>query len=244
MDKILLSKAKDIISLCDKYSKPKFSTFMTQEEMCYIRDNMPIGNGMFYGGYNDAERVIFGAFPDWEEPDINEFPISCIKISKKYSRTLTHRDYLGSILGLGIERTKTGDIKTDENDAYVFVCEDIAEFIVRGLNKIGSCGVKCEIPEREEIFIPQQEYIFKDEVCASMRFDAIIAAAYNLSRGAAVKLIQGKCAMLNHRECVDLSKEVKPGDLVSLRRYGRFIVHSVGKTTSKGRLHIVLKFYK
>lgn len=242
MDKIVLSKAEDIISLCAKYSKPRFSSFITPEEMRLIKDNIPLRNSMFYGGYPDAERTVFGVFPDWEEPEEKEFPISCIKISKTYSRELTHRDYLGSVLGLGIERMKIGDIKINGNDAYLFVYDDIADFILRNLTKIGSCGIKCSIPDK--IIIPEQAYEVKDKVCASMRFDAVTAAAYNLSRGMAAKYIQSKMAMINHRECIDVSKEVKEGDLISLRKYGRFTVDSVGKTTSKGRLHIILKFYK
>lgn len=244
MDKLFLSKAEDIILLCDKYAKARFSSFITQEEMQYIKDNIPLGNSAFFGGYDDAERVIFGAFPEWEEIEKEKFPVSCVKISKNYPKELTHRDYLGSVLGLGIERMKTGDIKIDGNDAYFFVCEDIADFIARNLKKIGSCGVKCSVIGIDELNLPEQEYIFKDTVCASMRLDAVLAGAYNLSRSTSAKIIQGKSVMLNHRECIDTSKDVKEGDLVSVRKYGRFIVESVGRTTSKGRLHITLKFYK
>ncbi len=210
-----------------------------------IKDNIPLGDtALFYGGYPEAERVVFGAFPEWDEPDEDEFPISCIKISRTYARELSHRDYLGSVLGLGIERMKIGDIKIDGSDAYVFAYNDIADFIVRNLTKVGSCGVKCAVLDKSDIKPIKQEYIFKDAVCASTRFDAVVSAAYNLPRSTGAKLISGKTAMLNHREITDVSKEIKPGDLISVKGYGRFILDSVGKTTSKGRRHITLKFYK
>jgi len=239
-----LSKINDKILLCEKYSSPHFSEFMTSEEMQEIKDNIPMYNAGFFGGYEDAERVMFGVFPDWEEFDENKYPITCIKITKTYPKELTHRDYLGSVLGLGIERSRVGDIKINGNDAYLFVCDDLAGFITGNLNKVGNCKVRCSIADKDGIDLPKQEYIEKSAVIASMRLDAVVAGACNVSRGQAVKLIQAKNVMLNHKECIDVSKEVKERDLISIRKHGRFFVEEVGGMTAKGRLHTIFKFYK
>ena len=127
-DDIFLKKIRDVYNLADKHQSPKFSQFLDENEQVILKKEGLFG-AMLFGGYEDAERCILGAFPDWQEPTSGEFPIKVLKITKKYDKELSHRNYLGTILSLGLRRDKIGDILVDEKVAYVFVASDIADFI-------------------------------------------------------------------------------------------------------------------
>lgn len=243
--KILLSRANDLFKLCDKYASPRFSQFLDGAEIADIRDNIhfPYGyNVMFWGGFEDCERKVLGVFPEWEEAEEEKFPISVIKFIPGFTKKLSHRDYLGTIMSLGIDRAKIGDILVEENAAYVFAYSDIAEYIADNIAKIANTGVKSELLSGDGIDIPKKNYKFAEVVCASLRLDAVIAGALNISRNVSMQLIGAGKVKLNYREANQSSKILKEGDLVSVRGYGRFFLEEEGELTRKGRLHITVKF--
>lgn len=243
--KILLARANDLFDLCDKYASARFSQFLDGAQRADIRDNIrfPYGyNVMFWGGFEESERKIFGVFPEWEEAEEDKFPISVVKFTSGFSKKLTHRDYLGTVMSLGIDRSKIGDILIEEEFAYVFAYSDIAEYIRDNIRKIANVGVKAELLEGG-VYIPEKEYKTVDTVCASLRLDAVITGALNISRNASVQLIREGKVKLNYREENQSSKTVKEGDLISVRGYGRFFLEEAGNETRKGRLHITIKFY-
>ena len=244
--KLLLARMNDLLRLCDKYSCARFSDFLDGGELAVIEDEfgVPYGyNVMKFGGYADSERKIIGVFPEWEEPQECVFPIKVLKIESGIGRELNHRDYLGTFMSLGIDRSKTGDIIADGKVAYAYVCEDIAEYIKTNVRKIGNQGVKITILDIAEIEVPEPKLLKMSEVCASMRLDAVAGAAAGVSRSIAANLIRGGKVSVNHRPCEDVSKTVKEGDLLSIRGYGRFIASRVTGETRSGRIHIELLKY-
>lgn len=243
--KMLIAKTEDLFSLCDKYACARFSPFLDGGEIADIRDNMhfPYGyNVMFWGGFEDCERKILGVFPEWEEASTDKFPLSVIKFTSNFSKKLSHRDYLGTIMSLGLDRGKTGDIIIEQNDAYVFVCDDIAEYICDNVRKISNIGVKAEILGNDKFSIPERKYRIVETTCASLRLDAVISGALNISRNESMRLIGAGKVKLNYREELHSSKCLKEGDLISVRGYGRFFLDEAGNETRKGRLHITVKF--
>ncbi len=242
--RLLIAKTEDLFKMCDKHCEAKFSPFLDGGEAALIEDefNMPYGyNTMFFGGYDGAERKMLGVFPEWQEADMVEFPISIIRFNVSKFRKVTHRDYLGTLMSLGIDRSKTGDILTDDDGAYVFVSEDIAEYVSRNINKIANAGVSVSQVNKLDFTPPKPKTAERGCVCASLRLDAVIAAAFNISRASAEKLIREGYVKLNHRETIDRSRQVDTGDLVSVRNHGRFILKDTGNNTRKGRLHITVE---
>lgn len=240
--KLLLAKTEDLFTLCDKHCEAKFSAFLDGAEAAVIEDDfsVPYGcNTMFFGGYEGAERKIFGVFPEWETADADAFPISIVRFDAPKFRTLTHRDYLGTLMSLGFDRSKTGDILVDDTGAYAVLMSDIAEYAVRNVTKIANIGVKTYIAE--SFIPPKPKTAEKVCVCASARLDAVIAAALNLSRTVSEKLISNGSVKVNHRETLDRSKQINEGDLISVKGYGRFILKETGGKTGKGRLHITVE---
>ncbi len=242
--KLLKAKISDLFDLCDKYCEMKFSDFLDGGEAAVIEDDfrIPYGyNTMFFGGYDGSERRIFGVFPEWQEADRSEFPISIVRFDVPNFRTLTHRDYLGTLMSLGLDRSKMGDILVDDEGAYTFVKSDIAEYVVRNVNKIANIGVKGHIVDMSDFMPPVAKTAEKTCVCASLRLDAVIAAALNVSRANSEKLISSGYVKVNHRETLDRSKTIEVGNLLSVRNYGRFILKDTGNNTRKGRLHITVE---
>lgn len=242
--KLLTAKAEDLFDLCDKYSSARFSDFLDGAEQAIINKEfiIPYGyNVMLYGGFDGAEKRIMGVFPEWEEPDTAAFPIVCIKA--KTALPLTHRDYLGSLMGLGITASKLGDIVVSDSCAYIFLHQDISEYILSSMHRIGNQHVSLTpVPDTSSVNI-ERRYKTIEAVCASNRLDALTAAAANISRSEAAKLIEGGKIKLNHLEVCKPSEAAAEGDLLSIRGSGRYIIYKFGAQTRKKRIHVTLKKY-
>ena len=121
-EKLLIAKCEDLFRLCDRYADCRFSDFLNEAEQAFIQREIGqrLGyNTQFFGGFSDAQRKIFGVFPEWMEISYDVFPIGVVKISKKYKKVLSHRDYLGTVLSTGLDRVKIGDIIVNEDGAYI-----------------------------------------------------------------------------------------------------------------------------
>lgn len=239
-EKLLLRRVSDIREMAERYNTPRFSDFLDETEHAIVSANGLDRGALWYGGYEGASRNMLGFFPDWSEPDTNEFPISAIKITNKSDRKLTHREYLGTIMSLGIERRKIGDIAVSDGGAYIFASSDIAGYIA-AIDKISRCGVKAEIVPLSECEIAEPEFELLDIVAASMRLDAVVASVLKLSRKNAADYIAGGRCFVNHLEIVRTDYGLNEGDLLSLRGFGRVEIIAAGNETRSGRLHIKIK---
>lgn len=245
-EKLITAKVEDLFDLCDKYSSEKFSSFLDGGELAVVEDNVkfPYGfNTMLWGGYKNAEHKIIGVFPEWIEAEAELFPIDILHIKNNGKKELSHRDYLGALMSLGIERSKMGDILvSDTSDAYVFLSEDISGYVSDNLTKVGNCGVsakKIDVLPHEAS--PKMREL--NVVCTSLRGDAVVGAICDVSRKESSSMINGGAVKINHRLFENGAKNLCEGDLISVRGYGRFVLQSIGNVTRKGRLHIVVSKY-
>lgn len=198
-----------------------------------------------YGGAEHAERLMarFGdpeAF-GYEEP----FPIVCLRIEpllEKFSDTFTHRDFLGAIMNLGIDRSTVGDIFIDGKKAYVFCTEAMAPYLTENLDQVRHTRVRCGMVEGVEN-IPVRKLAAKEENVSSLRCDGVSAAVWNLSRSQSLELFRQKKVFVNGRLQENNSYFLKPGDIVSVRGYGKFIFREEKYTTRKGKLVIEIALF-
>ncbi len=241
-DDIFIKKIQDIFKLSEKYHSPRFSKFLDENEQALLKKEGILG-GMLFGGYESSERCMLGVFPDWYEPSYRDFPIKVLEFTKKYEKELSHRHYLGTILSLGIERNKIGDILVGKEITYVFVCEDIAEFIKDGIRKIAGCGVEIRICDFDEVSVPEKQFELIETVSASLRLDAVIASMLKLSRNDAKETILSGKVMVNHIEKRQTDFMLSESDLLSVRGFGRTEVFNIGNKTRSDRVHITLKKY-
>ena len=164
-----------------------------------------------------------------------------LHIIKKYEKELSHRHYLGTILSLGIERNKIGDILVTDDGAYVFLLSDIAEFVRDNIEKIAGCGVDIEILDAATVKVPEKKYELLDIVAASERLDAVIASLLKISRNDAKSLILSGKVSVNHFETQGISTQLKEGNLLSVRGFGRAEIFAFGGKTRSERIHIKIK---
>lgn len=239
-EKLLIARAEDTAVLCERQYSVKFMGFLSPAESSVISRNMPSGDviRIFFGGYPEAERKLFVALPEYAEETDAEELIAVLEITGREIDALTHRDFLGSLLGLGIRREKIGDILVYEDKTLVFVLEDIADYIILNLQKVGRCGIKIRRMSIEEIEIPKRRVELINATVASMRLDCIAAAALRLSRSKVLDIMAEGRVSLNWTECKNPSAVVKTGDTLSIRGTGRFRVSEEVRETKKGRLAV------
>lgn len=188
----------------------------------------------FSGGYPDAERVVAAFIADGDEAD---YPIVCLdlKWNPKFA-SAGHRDLLGAVMGLSIEREMTGDIVVaGEGLAYLFVIEEMADYIIANLESAGRATLKITRHEGDIVY-PEPEGAHMRITLASQRLDAFVSAGYNLSRSESQKLINAGLVKLNHVPEQHTDASVNAGDLISVRGHGRMKVEELLGQTRRGRL--------
>lgn len=223
-----------------------FSEFLNLNELNIFNQNISELYSSFemFGGYETSERQMIAFLPD-AFCCTYEYPIVCLKITpknRKFAEELTHRDVLGSLMNLGIEREKLGDILIDEHVIYVFCHEKIADYIIAELQRIRHTVVELERT------VPAQLHLEpKTEACngivTSNRLDSVIACICKLSRSQSSEWIRGGKVFINNKEILHTTYECKPEELISIRSVGRFRFLECSGETKKGRLKIRYEKY-
>lgn len=221
-----------------------FSEFLTlaeQDLLLKLRLPSPVA---LWGGLEAAERKIacFGS----EElcGYVEEPPVACVEIApvqQKFADALSHRDFLGSLMGLGIRREVLGDITVTENRGYLFCLDSIADYIVNSLEQVRHTTVRCRRSTPPETLSAPPEPT--ELVVASERLDAAVAAVYRLSRSEAQALIAAGKVYLSGRLAGSASASVPENTLVTVRGRGRFLYEGVLRETKKGRIRIRVRLY-
>ena len=207
----------------NQYTFTGFLGLAEQDALWQVEREVKFAGITLYGGREEAERKLlrFGSEAElgYEQP----FPICCIRIrplSAKFADKLSHRDYLGALMNLGIERSTIGDILPGEGEAFLFCLDTIAEFICDNLEQI-----------RQVIQV------------ASPRVDAVISKVYNKSRSDCLELFRVGKVYVNGRLCENNSKPLEAEDVVNARGYGKFRISGEPHATRKGKLAIEAEVY-
>lgn len=250
-DEILLKRRlSDLANTAYERGICLFSDYLNLNEQSVflsIKHELPMIKYFAYGGFNDAERKILCFCGNNSTDDITdiEYPISCLKItpiSSKFSDSLTHRDYLGAILNLGINRRKIGDILSGNNEGYIFCTASISSFIIDQLTKVKHTMIKVSLADKQEFnYEPALKELHK--TVSSERLDSILAAAFNESRNSITNLIAAGKVFVNSKLVLSNSYILKENDIVSARGIGKFKYAGTTGTTKKGRYSVLIKLY-
>ena len=176
---------------------------------------------------------------------MKSFFFQCIRISPcsgKFSEALTHRDYLGALIHLGIERSRLGDIVIKGQDAYVFCHAQMEEFLMQNITRIRHTTVKVSAVENPDD-LPKPQFQEIHGTVSSVRLDAMIALAFSSSRSSMLGLIEGGKVFVNGKMVVSNGHPLKPEDIVSVRGYGKFRYDGMAGTTKKGRCSVTVQKY-
>ena len=206
---------------------------------------------MFFGGYEEAERCMPVFFPDYIEMSQIEDLLRLIRVTApKGSRTLTHRDYLGSVLALGLDREVTGDILVRQADersgggADIIVKAGVAEFIAMNYDKAGRTNLEVQILPIAQLDTGTQNITQKHDTVASLRLDSIVSSAFALSRAKAAEAIRRGIVSVNSMEALKVDQEIEAGDRIVLRGKGRAVLAEVGGRSRKDRILVTFNMYR
>ncbi len=224
-----------------------FSDFLNLNELNILHTtpkNMFPSRYETFGGYGLSERQLAAFLPDalyfeciWPVKVIRVTPVN-----RRFAEELTHRDYLGSLMNLGIERCKLGDILIDKDTAYIFAKEEIAPYIAENLTRIRHTMVQAVIGEAEEFSYTPSFEVIKGTV-PSIRLDTVLSVAYPMSRSKLVNYIEAGKVFVNGKLITSNGYHIKDGDILSVRGVGRIMFDEILSETKKGRYMISVKKY-
>lgn len=244
-DTMLKNRLLELSARSDKSGVWTYSEFLTlAQQDILLRLRLTGAPVSLYGGYKEAERkiAVFGSeelFGWYEEP-----PVKCLLIepvSQKFSDPLTHRDFLGALMSMGIRREVLGDIVVYRNCGYLFCLASISEYVINELTSVRHTPVRCSISYLPEVAFDPPERM--ELIVASKRLDALVAAVYRISRSVSLALFDKEQVFANGK-LIKASSECEDGAIISVRGFGRFIYDGTLRETKKGRLRVSVRIYK
>lgn len=207
----------------------------------------------YYGGFDDAERCVAVFIPvfygisnitDYFSENTHDNPLSLIRLKKDKFSKLSHRDYLGSLMGLGIKREVIGDIITDDDGCYFFCLKAMERFICENLNKSGRGTVNCTAVDINQLPVGEDNFVEEFISVSSMRLDSVVSLSFGLSRSKAVEAINKGIVFVNSAVITKIDQNINCADKIVLRGKGKVIIKEIAGQSKKGRQHLIIKKYK
>lgn len=237
---------KDAIRLASLRDKPQFVGFLNEDEVNQVSAQLQSQSPdsyLLWGGVTDAQRLIVGIFPDSISPQAKAFPIKAIRADFPKQYKLSHRDFLGALMSLGIKRSCVGDIKISDGAALIFVKSEISEYVVSQIEKIGRVGVKLS-------YTDALDFEFEDDITllnltvSSLRLDNVVSAVLNLSRDKSSQAVKSGIVSVNHTIKQSPSFQLKAGDSVVFKGKGKFVIEELAGESKKGKKKLIIKKYR
>ena len=248
-ERVLLARVLDKLELCQRRNIPAWTPFLSPGEQAAASDLLRAWGAprcLAAGGYEGAERNILCFLPDWQEPDFlsgPDSPLAALEAAFPGGAALTHRDILGSLMGLGLTREKLGDILLLEDRCQTVVLREALPILLSQWESAGRWKVSVkEIPLEHLTPKPPTVKTIRDTV-AALRLDAVLAAGFSVSRGRAAEFISAGRVSVNHRPCMKAGQTVAGGDVLTCRGLGKCVVKSVLGESKKGRIMLLLERY-
>ena len=254
----LIHLIEDKISLCEKHASLAFTNFLDEAEqatVCHYMVRRAGAEMRLYGGYTQAVRRIALFFPPWDVPPQEDDsvcqvmahhsanPLHLLRASVSAGQRLTHRDYLGAMMALGIKRCAIGDLMVHEDGCDMVVLYSVAQYLCSQLHEVGRAHVSLCIQPLEALRPVMQSFRLHRDTVASMRLDGMIAAAFSLSRRDASQAVTSGYVSVNGLLCQKPDRPVSPGDKLTLRGRGKCQVREIASPTRKGRIPVVFARY-
>ena len=251
--RLLLARTLDKLDEAQKRNIPAHTHFLSPSERADV-ENLIAAAGhpshLFYGGFPEAERTVCWFLPDWQTPEDvlalegqGEGTLRALRCTFPADSGLSHRDFLGAILGQGITRETIGDLLVFSDHCDILLLGEVEDFLLLHLESAGRTKLKTVPLPLEAVEPPAVTVKTIRDTVSSPRLDAAAATGFSTSRGKAAELIAAGRVQLNHRECAKPDRPVQAGDVISCRGLGKCRVKSLGSPTKKGRIPIELERY-
>ena len=244
----IIKRAEDLAARCERTSSVTHTAFLTPAEQNTLTEwakHLPDCRMVLCGGHTECERKAAFFLPFYMEPEeLDPAEYICAIQVRAYFGEPSHRDYMGAALGLGVKREWLGDIWVEANTATLFCLKSVGRHICDGLDMVGRCSVKTNMPELRYVKAPVRNVVKLTFCVRTMRFDAVCAGMFGLSRTKAAELINLGDASLNYNTCTKCDAQVKTGDIISMRGCGKGVVGEQGGLSRKGRVFLTAEMYK
>lgn len=244
---MLLAKIWDKITAGIRKNIPANTGFLSarEQEMCrYLFGDEP---GLsFFGGYADSERRMLVFLPDYLDEGYlltEDSPIVCIEAAYFEKDPLSHRDFLGALMGAGVSRETVGDISTQVGRCQFFITAEIAPYILQNFASAGRTALHLTQIPLEQVTIAEPETKEIRDTVSSLRLDSIISSGFRIGRSLACDYIHAGRAAINGLPCEKPDKTVPEGAKISVRGLGKIKLRTINGETKKGRISVILDRY-
>ena len=246
-DKLLLAKLWDKISAGIRRDIPAHTCFLSPREQEMARYLFGEQSGLVrFGGYGDAERKMICYLPDYLDVDSlydAGSPVVCLHAEYYEGDTLSHRDFLGALMGAGIARDTVGDICTGKGCCDFFVSAEIAPYILQNFSSAGRTRLHLTQVPLNQAAVQEPEVKELRDTLASLRLDSVISAGFRIGRSQAAQFISAGKAAIDGLPCEKPDKTVTEGTKISVRGLGKIKLQTVGGQTKKGRISVIIHRY-
>ena len=246
-DRMLLAKLWDKINAGIRKNIPSNTCFLSPRELEMARFLFGEPEGLYaFGGYGDAERKMLIYLPEYLEEDAlydEESPVICLRAEFYQGDSLSHRDFLGALMGSGIGRETVGDICVGKTSCDFFVTQEIAPYIEQNFLSAGRTKLSLSRISLKEAEIPEPEVKEIKDTMASLRLDSVISSGFRIGRSLAAQYVTTGKAAIDGLPCEKPDKTVAEGMKISVRGLGKIKLHAVGGRTKKDRISVVIHRY-
>lgn len=248
VDELLKNRIRELADKSYRENRYTYTNFLSLSEISVFHEierEVHFAAPGLFGGHDECERMVLRFGSENNLGYSEDYPISCLKIAPlmdKFSDQLSHRDFLGALMNLGIEREVLGDIFVEKNSAYLFCLDSMVDYIIENLTRVRHTSVmitKVDGPEN----LSSSEGVIKNVQIASERIDGVLSRVYNMSRTQVNEFFPQKKVFVNGRIIENNSHSLKAGDKVTLRGYGKFDYLGPKGTTRKGKLAVDVRVY-
>ena len=246
-EKIVLDKVLDKVEESLRMHQPVFTKFLNphhlhlaQEMLEQVRDL----KYLLYGGYKQAERQRLGVMPDYYIESMVDAPLSLLDISGQFKfQNVSHRDFLGAILGTGIKRSMVGDLVLYKNGCQAIIAPEIKDYLINNLEQVHKIGVEVKEITFDQLEVKEQRVKKIKDTVASLRLDSVASSGFGTSRSKMSKLIEQGKVKVNWKVVEDPAYFLADDDLLSMRGRGRVKIDELRGKSRKGRIKLTLKRY-
>ena len=246
-DRMLLAKVWDKINAGLRRNIIGNTCFLSPRELEMTRYLFGDLEGLHtFGGYEGAERQMLVFLPEYLDESVlnsDEGPLVCLRAAFYEGDSLSHRDFLGALMGAGIAREVLGDICVGKDSCDFFVTAEIAPYILQNFISAGRAKLRISQIPLSEVQVPEPEVKQIKDTLASLRLDSVISSGFRIGRSLATQYVCAGKVAINGLPCEKPDKAVTEGDKISLRGMGKILLRSVGGQTKKGRISVVIDRY-
>lgn len=246
-DESFVKDSKNLLELSSSKGLVKVTNFIEPNKQKIIADltrKYPDLTCDFYGVFDNAERKRALIYPKDYYVDTDDYLISVIELTYEENAKINHRDFLGALISAGIKREKLGDIIISDKKTYLALDSKLSRFVIDNLCSVGGYNVSVELMnDIENIKTMENPYEIIDNTVASLRLDAVVKIAFNMSRSKANDYIEKKLVKHNWNNNIKASQIISINDIISVRGKGKFKISEIQLNNKSQRYRISIKKY-